>query len=78
VDPQTLENANRFSNWFHLPSLAAGEHEGRCHAGAKAIGAEADPPLHLINEAKALYRVDTGGKPIVRWAPDPASWKLLE
>jgi hypothetical protein len=32
----------------------------------------------VINEAKSLYRVDTGGKPITRWAPDPATWKPLD
>jgi len=32
----------------------------------------------VINEEKKVYRVDTGGKPVVRWAPDPDTWKLLD
>ena len=32
----------------------------------------------VINETKKLYRVDTQGKPIVRWAPDAATWKPLD
>ena len=32
----------------------------------------------VINETGRIYRVDTSGEPIARWAPDPATWKLLD
>lgn len=32
----------------------------------------------VVNHAKKIYRVDTGGEPIRRWEPDPETWKPLD
>ena len=31
----------------------------------------------VINEQQKVYQVETGGKPVERWAPDPQTWKLV-
>lgn len=32
----------------------------------------------VINEKRQFFRVDTGGKPVTRWAPDPSTWIPME
>jgi hypothetical protein len=66
---------------YYLKALEASADRSPSSFGFCAYPADYDRTgrwTFVVNEAGKIYRVDTEGKPIVRWAPDPATWTLVD